>query len=948
MAEVTALRSNALPYAVYGVPFGIVFPYYDADGDLVSAATTPDSEISKNGDTFADCTNEATEIATTSGMWYLLLTGTELTCDVAAIISKSATAGMKTTPIVLYPRKLVTLASGTAAGGDTGYITLANGTVTYDDQFNGCLCVAVIDSVTEARILQDCTASNQQCTVTPAWNTAPDNNDTYIIYLPEGRQVPTSNVIRVTGTAQTARDIGASVLLSTGTGTGQLDFTSGVVKANLAQILGTALTETSGLIAAAFKKFFNVATPTGTVNSLADAVPGAAGGGFIAGTNAATTVTTALTTTFTGNLTGSVASVATNGITATSLAADAINAASIKAAAITNAKFAAGAIDAAAIADAAIDNATFAADVGSTALATNVIAKAAEKAVGVGGLSLTAIPWNANWDAEVESEANDALVVNNLDHLIKVAKDTDWATTVTKESVIDLMTSKSSAQTFDRATDTLEAIRDAVTVVSAGVAATIQATANTETTGTLVGGTYAVTYLSNATYYILAPVTPAVGGYGLNAFLTFGAASGQYINSVTIRGYFAAGPGRFCHIGAYNYLTSSIDILSDTTSRMNNASANATYAYSLLSAHQKSDGEVKIYFLSPSVTTGDRLNIDQCLVNVNTAGASASDIAAAVKQTMITLYYPEGVWIDTTVGGGVAGTTLGVNGLRTNPCSTYADAIIIAAALNLRQLRLKTGSSIELTQSHAQWQIYGGTVALAGQVITSAHFDNCVLSGTSSGTGMDFFDCHFTGTATVGGGDYYRCGFGVVTFTMIASSLYNFVNCFDDDPDTATSPIFVFAANAVVGARNWRGAFQVNGMASTNKLTIDGAGRLVIGSTSEHGAITIRGFFSPVTGGDGLHSEAEFVAHGGSITQTSRFDTTNVSDAALMRDWTAVTGTVPDRSTLNALRFLRNKRSIAAGTLTVTKEDDTTAAWTAAVTTSAAAEPVTAIDPAGP
>lgn len=42
------------------------------------------------------------------------------------------------------------------------------------------------------------------------------------------------------GTAQTARDIGASVLLSAGTGTGQLDFTSGVVKANVTQLLGTA------------------------------------------------------------------------------------------------------------------------------------------------------------------------------------------------------------------------------------------------------------------------------------------------------------------------------------------------------------------------------------------------------------------------------------------------------------------------------------------------------------------------------------------------------------------------------------------------------------------------------------------------------------------------------------------------------------------------------------
>jgi hypothetical protein len=108
------------------------------------------------------------------------------------------------------------------------------------------------------------------------------------------------------GTAQTARDVGASVLLSTGTGTGQLDFTSGVVKANLAQILGTALTETAGLLAGGFKKFFNVATPTGTVNSIPDAVAGAAGGLQIAGSNAATTYAT-LTVTGATTLTGNVA-----------------------------------------------------------------------------------------------------------------------------------------------------------------------------------------------------------------------------------------------------------------------------------------------------------------------------------------------------------------------------------------------------------------------------------------------------------------------------------------------------------------------------------------------------------------------------------------------------------------------------------------------------------------
>jgi hypothetical protein len=105
------------------------------------------------------------------------------------------------------------------------------------------------------------------------------------------------------GSNQIALSSGA-VQIQAGSGTGQLDFTSGVVKGNLAQILGTALTESvAGQVEAAFKKFFDVGTPTGTVNSLPNAVPGASGGVFIAGSNAGTTVN------FTGNLSGSVGSV---------------------------------------------------------------------------------------------------------------------------------------------------------------------------------------------------------------------------------------------------------------------------------------------------------------------------------------------------------------------------------------------------------------------------------------------------------------------------------------------------------------------------------------------------------------------------------------------------------------------------------------------------------------
>lgn len=67
------------------------------------------------------------------------------------------------------------------------------------------------------------------------------------------------------------------------------------------------------------------------------------------------------------------------------------------------------------------------------------------------------------------------------------------------------------------------------------------------------------------------------------------------------------------------------------------------------------------------------------------------------------------------------------------------------------------------------------------------------------------------------------------------------------------------------------------------------------------------------------------------------------ADALLKRDMSAVTGESA-RSPLNALRAIRNKVAIAAGTMTVYKEDDSTSAWSAAVTTGSS-DPLSSIDP---
>ncbi len=75
-----------------------------------------------------------------------------------------------------------------------------------------------------------------------------------------------------------------------------------------------------------------------------------------------------------------------------------------------------------------------------------------------------------------------------------------------------------------------------------------------------------------------------------------------------------------------------------------------------------------------------------------------------------------------------------------------------------------------------------------------------------------------------------------------------------------------------------------------------------------------------------------------------------IADTLLDRDMSTGTdsGSTTIRTPRQALRFLRNKWSISGTTLSVCKENDTTTSWTAQVTGTAGADPITSSDPAGP
>jgi hypothetical protein len=179
--------TDARPIPRKNVAYRVTFPIMDADGDLVTGAAGLDSEVSKDGGTFADCGSEATEIATSSGMYFLDLTSTEMNADTVAIIVKTSTSGAKTTAIVLYPEEAgdvradVVQWNGTAVatpatagypavtlkvGTGTGEVNLSGGkapaTLAAGDIANNAITAASIaaDAITDAKVASDVTIAS--------------------------------------------------------------------------------------------------------------------------------------------------------------------------------------------------------------------------------------------------------------------------------------------------------------------------------------------------------------------------------------------------------------------------------------------------------------------------------------------------------------------------------------------------------------------------------------------------------------------------------------------------------------------------------------------------------------------------------------------------------------------------------------------------------------------
>lgn len=155
-----------------------------ADG-TAAAPTSLDTEISKDGGTFAEATNEVTLLkevggSTNSALGYITLTATEMSADTVCVQIKSANC--VPVMVILNPMRQTVIRAATAQGGAATTITLDANASAIDEYYRGAIIrIGTGTGAGQARFISGYVGSTKVATISPGWETNPSSDSTFAI-----------------------------------------------------------------------------------------------------------------------------------------------------------------------------------------------------------------------------------------------------------------------------------------------------------------------------------------------------------------------------------------------------------------------------------------------------------------------------------------------------------------------------------------------------------------------------------------------------------------------------------------------------------------------------------------------------------------------------------------------------------------------------------------------
>lgn len=278
--------------------------------------------------------------------------------------------------------------------------------------------------------------------------------------------------------------------------------------------------------------------------------------------------------------------------------------------------------------------------------------------------------------------------------------------------------------------------------------------------------------------------------------------------------------GRYYRVEVWNTIDAAWRNIDGMTQRVVGVAVgqanNRQYIYNITEEEiDPTNGIVRMRFTSDGgvAATGDIIYIDElrCVDSGRTSPAQPSSD-----------FYPlEQVYVDTV--NGVPGAIPNVTGTVSNPCALLSDAIIVAQALGYYKLEIKPGSTVDINQDVAGYDISGKSynASFTGNPSAQgAKFRGGIYTGTYAGI-AEFEHCYITGPFSVNG-IFSDCKFTNQSSVLGDSLLENCVGLslasFDGQQTARVLTISDFTGNATL--RNWTGGtIQLQG--SSGVFTLD-------------------------------------------------------------------------------------------------------------------------------
>jgi len=204
------------------------------------------------------------------------------------------------------------------------------------------------------------------------------------------------------------------------------------------------------------------------------------------------------------------------------------------------------------------------------------------------------------------------------------------------------------------------------------------------------------------------------------------------------------------------------------------------------------------------------------------------------------------IWIDTV--NGTAGSADFENGTIDNPVNNIADALILAASLNISRFVIQPNSSITFAANMDGFALRGEhwTLALGGQSFSNGFVQGADISGICTGVSSPKFEvCQFL-NVTLPPSLVINCGIGGDIIGGSAGQ-YDFHNCYSQIAGSNT-PSFDFGAavvNTDLNLRDYSGGMELRNMggAGTDLASIDGNGQVIFNINCSGGTLELRGNF---------------------------------------------------------------------------------------------------------